>query len=188
MLTLDDLLALDRAGLRRTLATGHDIDPCALDDTEYRGVSLGLPGFIERLTWKTFQKVFHRDPETGALRGWNVRIEQRGLDAPSVPRLRGGEPVMFGHYEVVEAPGNRSPIRCDHGLLIDYGRGQNGRFDPMSRLRDPIVAVNPGSVDLLLGWSYVDLGVSTVGTPSFFALVRERALTHRVRPPLRRGE
>lgn len=182
-MTLDDLLALDRQGLGRALAAGHDIDPRALDDMEYRGVSLGLPGFVERLTWKTFQKVFHRDPETSRLRGWNVRIEQRGLDAPSVPLEKNGRPVTFGHYEVVGAPGAASPIRCDHGLLIDYGRGGNGRLDPTSRLRDPIVAVNAGSAALLLGWTYVDLGVKTVGTPSFFALTRERPLTHRVSPP-----
>ena len=53
-----------------------------------RGTSLGLPALVEKLTWKTFQKTFYRDPRTGRLLGWNVRLEQDGLDAPSRPRLK----------------------------------------------------------------------------------------------------
>ncbi|RLB64229.1 MAG: hypothetical protein DRI90_05055, partial [Deltaproteobacteria bacterium] len=60
------------------LTSGHSIDPRQLDDVEYRGISLGLPAIVEKLTWKKFKKVFHRDPATGVLRGWNVRMEQNG--------------------------------------------------------------------------------------------------------------
>src|SRR5271165_2188857 len=91
-----------RKDLAAALREGHAIDPSALDDSEYRGISLGLPAWMERLSWKTFQKTFHRDPRTGQLRGWNVRVEQRGLDACSVPRLRKGAAWSFGHYRVVE--------------------------------------------------------------------------------------
>ena len=48
----------------------------------------------------------------------------------------------------------------------------------MSRVRDPIVAVHAGSVAMLLGWSYVDLGFARMPTPSYFLLERERALTY----------
>lgn len=175
------ILELGRKELGELLATGHAIDAAALDDTEYRGISLGLPNVIERLSWKTFQKTFHRDPATGALRGWNVRIEQRGLDAPSVPlRRKDGLPHTFGHYRVV--PLGRTPQPCGPGLLIHYGLGGNGRLDPMSRLRDPIVALEAGSVERLLGWTYVDLGPRQVGTPSYFLLEREGKLSHVAHP------
>ncbi|MFT3770836.1 MAG: hypothetical protein QM820_35890 [Minicystis sp.] len=184
MITTRDLLGMSRRDLLRLLCEGHPIDAAALDDTEYRGVSLGLPEIVERLTWKTFQKVFHRDPATGHLRGWNVRLVQKGLDAASVPvQRRDGSPLTFGHYRVVDPAGYRMPAPCNRGLMIDYGLGGNGRFDPTARLRDPIVAVNPGSVELLLGWSYVDLGITQLRTPSFFSLQRERPLTHRATPP-----
>jgi hypothetical protein len=183
MLTATDLMDMSRAELMALLCAGHPIDASALDDTEYRGISLGLPHVVEQLTWKVFKKTFHRDPRTGALRGWNVRLEQRGVDAPCVPMRRGGEPRTFGHYEVVPATGRKMPAPAHAGLLIDYGRGRNGRLDAMSRVRDPIVAVNAGSADLLLGWSYVDLGFAQVGTPSFFSLERDSVLTHRVAPP-----
>lgn len=179
----DDLLDLPRPALMKLLRGGHPIAPGALDDWEYRGVSLGLPRFVERLTWKTFQKTFHRDPATGALRGWNVRIEQRGLDAESVALTRGGAPFTFGHYRVVPGADVRSPEGCDRGLMIHYGLGGNAPLDPMGRVRDPIVALNEGSADLLLGWSYVDVAGLLVHTPTFFVLERERRLGHVAAPP-----
>jgi hypothetical protein len=146
-----DFLSLNRRELRRALAEGHPVDPLTLDDTEYKGTSVGLPGWVERLTWKKFKKVFHRDPETGLLRGWNVRLEQNALEDECIPLLKRGEPFTFGHYVV------RS---VDRGLLIDYG----------FLLRDPIVCVNEGDPKLLLGWTYLDFGWFRIGTPSFFTL------------------
>ncbi len=180
---LTTLLGLDRSALGDILRGGHPIDPGALDDTEYRGVSLGIPGIVESLTWKTFKKVFHRDPDSGLLRGWNVRMKQRGLDGPWEPMMKKGEPLTFGHFVVVEARAGEVPEGCDRGLLIDYGRGGNRRFDPVSRLRDPIVALEVGSAELLLGWSYLQVGSRQVGTPSYFCLTRDVPLSHTAVPP-----
>lgn len=182
-LTANDFLEMPRKELLRHLCEGYPIPPEALDDTEYRGVSLGLPGFIERMTWKTFKKVFHRDP-AGHLRGWNVRMTQNGIDGPFTPMTtRAGGPRTFGHYRVVDCAGERVHKGADNGLLIHYGLGGNSLLDPMRRIRDPIVAVNQGSTELLLGWSYLDLGWFRVGTPSFFTLQRDCELTHRADPP-----
>lgn len=173
----DDLLHLDKRELLKTLCDGFPIDPQKLDDTQYRGISLGLPAFVEALTWKVFRKTFHRDPKTSALRGWNVRLEQLGLDGPSVPMRKGTRPITFGHYEVVSARGRRMPHRCDHGLLIDYGRGQNPLFDASRFARDPLVALEQGKTNLLLGWSYLEIGPLTLSTPSFFLLELEGPLS-----------
>jgi hypothetical protein len=178
---LDPVLSMRRRELAEALGAGHPIDPRALDDAQYRGVSLGLPGWLERLTWKKFRKTFHRDPESGALRGWNVRLVQNGLDAPDEPMTRGDRAMTFGHYEVVD-PGGAVPNGV-RGLLIDYGRGGNGALDPAGRMRDPLVALEPGSVDRLLGWSYLDLGFATIGTPSYFLLVRDGPLVDVVPRP-----
>ena len=184
--TAPELWKMSRKELGVLLQRGHAIDPGALDDTEYRGVSLGLPSIIERLSWKTFKKVFHRDPETGALRGWNIRLEQTGVDGPPEPLRDGdGQPRTFGHYHVTVLPQTGVPMPVGPGLLIDYGLGENG-LDPIARLRDPIVAINEGSADLLHGWSYVDLGFRSISTPSFFSLERDCRLTHVVVPPGRR--
>ncbi len=156
-----------RAQLRQRILEGYPVAPTALEGWAYRGTSLGLPRFVERLTWKTFQKTFWREPASGRLLGWNVRLEQDGLDAPSRPKLKRGEPVTTGHYQVVRPEGLRAPGGFDRGLIIDYGA-----------LRDPLVAVEPGNSDLLLGVSYLALGPLCVETPTYFLLEREHPLTH----------
>jgi hypothetical protein len=175
-MTRDQLLRMSNRDLLQVLRDGYAIRPEALDDTGYRGIALGLPRFVEKLTWKTFQKTFHRDPKTGVLRGWNVRAEQRGLDAPTVAKQKNGRACTFGHYQVVPTTKIAPRIGLSRGLLIDYGLGNNGFFDPMRFMRDPLVAVNVDQVDLLLGWSYVELGFVSFGTPSFFTLEREGPL------------
>lgn len=186
-LRVANLLDLPLRDLRRLLQQGHAIDPQALHNMEYRGTALGLPRFVERLTWKTFQKVFFFDPDRCVLRGWNVRVQQRGIGAESVAKQKAGKPVTFGHYHVVAGRPDESPWPYGPGLLIDYGLGQNGRFDPMRWVRDPLVSLHSDGADLLLGWSYVDLGLAQIPTPSFFALERERPLTHFVEPPRSSG-
>ena len=174
MITRAALLAASHAELRAVRAGGYPIEPGRLDDTTYRGISLGLPAWIERLSWKTFAKAFHRDPRTGRLRGWNVRIEQDGLDRPWRARVRDGRPWTFGHFAVVEDRAN---------LMLDYGAGGNGRADPLGLLRDPVVALDAGSVDRLLGWSYLAIGPARIPTPSYFLLERDRPLDTPVAPP-----
>ena len=183
MLTAAELWTQSRAELQQVLQDGHPIDPQALDDTTYRGVSLGLGRVIERLTWKTFEKVFHRDPETGQLRGWNTRLEQTGLDGPVRHRHRRGRPWTFGHYRVCAISTVSPPRPCGPGLIVDYSDAGNRRWDPIGCLRDPIVAVNAGQHNLLLGWSYLRIGAWRIGTPSFFTLELQGPLSESVDPP-----
>ena len=124
MRTAEEFLALSKKQLLAELRRGHPIDPESLVDTEYKGTSLGLPGFVERLTWKKFKKTFHRDEQLGVLRGWNVRLEQTPSTNPCIPLRKDGALVTFGHYHVVSPAGRRVPKGCDRGLLIDYGLGR----------------------------------------------------------------
>lgn len=179
--TPKDLLSLTQRELWSRLVAGHPIEETALDDMEYRGTSLGMPAIVERLTWKKFKKVFHRDPSTRVLRGWNVRIVQGPLDEPWVAQEKRGRPVTFGHFHVVET--KRPPYGLPPCLVLDYGLGGNRRGDPLSLLRDPIVSLREGSADLLLGWSYLEVRGVRVRTPSFFCLERDVPLGHRVPPP-----
>lgn len=165
-----ELCRCSRAELARVLRTGHPIDATALADSEYRGTSLGLPPFADRLLWKRFRKAFRRDPASGALVGWNVRTEQ---DVACTPRRRAnGEAVTFGHFAVIEAP-TGTPGLGAHGLLLDYGKA-GSVLDPLRTLRDPLVAVHAGSIELLLGRTYLALGPLTLPTPSYFILEREQ--------------
>lgn len=168
-MTLHDLMRLRPRALRELLEGGYPIDASALDDTEYDGVSLGQPAFVRAITWTKFKKVFHRDKATGELRGWNVAVHDDGLDAPWVDRIRGDRRVTYWHYDVRPGGGYRAPSGHGHGLILDYARPENSVH--LRRIRDPLVALRAGSVDLLLGYSYVDVG-RAFPTPTWFALRR----------------
>lgn len=181
MTTVADLLPLGPFALHERLLDGHPIDASRLDGTEYHGVALGNPAFVEALSWKTFKKVFFRE-DGGALRGWNVAVEQRGVDGPYVDKLKGGARVTYGHYEVRPAAEYPTAAPYAPGLMIDYGRAEVGALNVQRLIRDPLLALVPGSVDLLLGYSYLDLGFR-LPTPTFFALVRGGPLTYAVPRP-----
>ncbi len=162
MLTARDIASLPRAELERLLANGHPVPPHELAGHAFFGVSLGLPRLVERATWKTFAKVFLAG-DAASIHGMNVRLEQRGVEGPLVPkRHHDGRPVTFGPFAVKAA---------GHGLVLDYGACAPA-WHPLARLRDPLVAVHAGSSELLLGTSLLALPWGTVATPSYFTLER----------------
>ena len=171
-MNFSDVLSLSRLELAGLLEDGYSIEPTSIEEGRYLGVSLGLPRWLEWLTWKTFEKDFHRDRNTGALRGWNVRLQQTGLDGMPVPRMRGDSPKTFGHFQVKPIGQYRVPRACPQGLMLDYNQGGTHLLNPLQALRDPLVALRPGNSDLLLGWSYLDLGFWRMSTRSFFVLKR----------------
>lgn len=175
---LQELLPLKPRELKKYLRGGYPIDPDAIDGQAYLGVSLGLPAWADRLAWKTFQKAFKRDPASGELRGWNVRLQQDGFDAPPVARQRKGKPLTFGHFRVVSTADRAMPAGTDAGLLIDYGLEGKSIFEFDRMLRDPIVAMRRDDPSVLLGWSYLQLPRRTLPTPSFFLLIRPQPITH----------
>lgn len=171
-----ELWKLSAGELGEILRGGHAIDPEALAGCSYRGVSLGLPSIVIRVTWLTFRKVFRRDPRSGKLVGHNERLEQTGLDGPVRPALKKGKPIVFGPYEVIPLPADGTPFQVHRGLLLDYGRG-HPPLHPLARVRDPIVALEVGSHALLLGATYLDLPLRPLKTPSFFTLELEPAVS-----------
>ena len=179
-----DLLSLSNSKLRAMLLAGHPFDPQALAGSRYRGISLGLPAWVEALTWKKFAKCFSA-VEDGTIRGWNQRIVQDGLDAEWTPqRDKDDAPRCFGFFTVLPRDQLGVPRGLEHSCLIHYGLGGNHPLDPTGRLRDPLVSLNEGDSDLLLGWSYLDLGAGMrLGTPSYFVLERDGPIACLAQPP-----
>ena len=175
MSTARELRTASTRELRDAIVNGHPVAPADIEGWVYRGTSLGLPSFVERLTWKTFQKTFWRDPMSGRLLGWNVRLHQEGIDAPSRPKTKNGRPVTEWNYEVVSPDGVPMPAGFDRGLVIDYSLAPNPP-GPVHFSKDPLVALSPGSADELLGVTYLVLGGRTVETPTYFTLVREHPI------------
>lgn len=167
------LRTASHAELRRHIVEGHPVDPSAIEGYAYRGTSLGLPRIIELATWKTFQKTFWRHPD-GRLLGWNVRLEQDGLDAPSRPKRKNDEPVTEWPYGVIGSAGVLLPEGFDRGLVIDYSLAPNALSQRI--VKDPLVALTEGDADELLGVSYLVVGGRTIETPTYFTLERDHRI------------
>ena len=185
-LSLADLMAMDAHALHDVLCRGHALDPERLAERQFLGVDLSLPGWARKLLWHTFRKTFTRDEAAGDVRGWNVRMEQHGVDGPRIPMTdRRGVPVTFGHYRVRAAAGVAFPRGWSGAHFLDYGSAGNTFLDLARLGRTPLVAVNAGSQELLLGWEVMRLGPAWLPLPLYWALRDEGPLDRVVPPPKR---
>ena|SRR5438132_5529228 len=158
--------ALKPGQLAALMLRGQMPDVRALASTEYRGMNLGLGARL--LGIRKFIKGFYCSTN-GETFGYNVRARQNRPDEPWLAKRSGGAPKPFGFYLVVPTDPESHDNTYLNALLLDYGRGGNGRLDITSALRDYLVRVHPGSDDLLLGKAYVALGPARVPV-SFFLL------------------
>jgi len=158
---------MSRLQLAQLFAEASPVSPSAIEGYLYRGVSLGLPAWVEALSWKKFAKAFVRD-DAGGVHGWNVRIEQDALTLPWRAKQRRGKEWRFGPFGL-----NSSSPSGD--VELDYSLGTRG-LSPLRRLRDPLRRLDAES-DLLLGRSLVDVGLGRrLATPSWFVLERDQLL------------
>ena len=176
-MTLGDLMEMDRHELYQVMVDGHPLDLDALADSQYLGVDLSLPALGQKLLWQTFRKTFHRC-EDGTLRGWNVRMEQHGVDGPAIPMMKRGKPLTFGHYRPQSAEGIAWPAGYQCAHFLDYGNAGNPFMDLARLGYTPLVAVNEGSMELLLGWEIFKLGPALLPMPLYWALRRQGTLDY----------
>lgn len=176
--SLADVVAMDAAALHAIVVAAAPLDLDALADTAYTGIDLSLPAWLHRLLWRTFRKTFHRDPATGVLRGWNVKVEQTGWEVPPAARRdRDGRALTFGHYEVRSARGLPFPRGWQGAHYLDYRMAGNVWTDWPARAGTcPLVAVNAGDMELLLGWEIFAVGPLMVPLADYWLLRREGPL------------
>ena len=175
---LDQLLKMSGDELMAIVARGAPLDLDALADTSYTGIDLSKPARFHKLMWKSFRKTFHRDPASGRIRGWNVKVEQVGWDSPPPAKVDGkGKALTFGHYEVRAAAGLKFPGGWTGGHYLDYRFAGNHALDfPANCGYCPLVAVNSGRSDLLLGWEIFNVAGIQVPLRDFWLLKREGPL------------
>jgi hypothetical protein len=177
-ISLDALLTMSNDALFEIVRAAEPLDLEALADTSYTGIDLSMPAIFHKLFWKSFRKTFHRDPATGVLRGWNVKVQQSGWDSPPEPkRGRDGRALSFGHYEVRSARGLSFPRGWTGEHYLDYRFAGNAFYEvPARNGYCPLVSVNGGSSELLLGWEIFKFGPVAVPLRDFWVLKREGAL------------
>ena len=174
---LEDMVKMSPAEVAEVFRNGHPIKTEELANTQYMGVDLSMPAWFHKYFWKTFRKTFYRDPQTEVLRGWNVKMEQTGWTGEQTPkRNKKGEELAFGHYEVCSAVGKKFPKGWQGADYLDYGVAGNPALDPAGLGYCPLVAVNEGSTDLLLGWEVFKIGGLFVPLNDYWLLKRDGTL------------
>ncbi|MEO7097298.1 MAG: hypothetical protein ABI175_28815 [Polyangiales bacterium] len=174
-----EALALEqtpRAGLERVFANGVMPDLERLVGWEFRGINRlpfnSLP-LGKMVGIKKFMKGFYRG-ENGRVMGYNCPVEMNALDGRWIAKPSDSAPKRFGFYEAYEVDATARDNEYLHSILLDYGKGDNPRFDITSGLRDYVVQVDPANPDLLLGKAYYAIGPARIGGLNFFILERHR--------------
>lgn len=151
---LESLARLSTRELARRFAAGRPVGVDELVGRRFLGRSLGQPGLIERLTWRTFRKDIRAVDD-----GVNVRLPQAWQRADRPER----EEMPF----VVTA--------TDDGAVIDY-RPRHPLPHPLGLAVDPVRRIDDGNgPPVLLGVTELWWGRRRLRTPTWFALTPAEA-------------
>ncbi len=150
---------------------------------EFKGYN--VPLITRLLGFRKFKKGFFldegQDPAQGEISGYNVMVEQNGLEDPWIARPSEANPRRHSFFRVYPVRKSDPDNLYPNALLLNYGLGGNAAWNPASLLRDYLVQVDPENPDLLLGKAYIALGGMRV-FPSFFVLERHNEASYRRRP------
>lgn len=186
-ISFEEMLTMSKQQVKEVFQRGFPIPIEDIGNSQYLGVDLGMPEWFHKLAWKTFRKTFYKDPDTGIIRGWNVKVEQTGYNFPLIPKKNSkGEELSFGHYHLLPAKGKKFPEGWEGENYLDYGVAGNPPLDVAALGYCPLVAVNEGSADLLLGWEVFKIGNLFVPLNDYWVLKKEGQLQVTVPPPVRK--
>ena len=132
-------------------------------NTSWRLKAMGLQKFIKGF----FQ-------EGKRVEGYNIPVQQNGLDAPwlDLPTLE--SPKRFAFYLVTDVDRESVDNFYPKAILLDYGSSQRNPTFGIERLvRDYVIQPDPNNPDLLLGKAYLAIGPLRLPS-NFFVLERLR--------------
>jgi hypothetical protein len=165
---------MPRAELRSAYEGGDAPDLDALVGYEFRGFNTGaLP---KRLGIQKFIKGFFRDG--AAVEGYNLPVQQNGLDGPWLPRASEQPPRRFGFFMVDRVrAGTPEAARAPEGaVMLDYGASaRNPWWRPERLLRDCLVVPDRGEPDVLLGRAFLAVAGQRLHA-AYFVIERYRAV------------
>lgn len=126
-------------------------------NTSWRTRLLGLQKFI---------KGFFR--EGGRVEGYNIQVQQNGLDGPWLDQPAPESTKRFGFYLVARVDRESVDNLYLEAVLLDYGASpRNATYRIERLLRDYVVQPDPANPDLLLGKAYLALGRLRLPSNSF---------------------
>ena len=124
---------------------------------------LGIQKFIKGFFW-----------EGDRVEGYNIPVQQNGMDGPWLHLTTPEAPNRFGFYCVAQVDRESTDNLYLGAIMLDYGASsRNASYRIERLLRDYVVQPDPANPDFLLGKAY--LAVGTLRLPSnFFVLERLR--------------
>lgn len=135
-------------------------------NTSWRLKAMGLQKFI---------KGFFQNGEQ--VEGYNIPVQQNGLNEPWVEKPTPESPKRFGFYLVTPAKGESVDNLYPDALLLDYGASHRNPTYGIERLiRDYLVQPDPTTPNILLGKAYLAIGKLRLPS-NFFILERLRMTT-----------
>ena len=165
--TFRRLASLDARELYREFLRGQRPDKDDLAGWEFRGLNHARA--TELLGIRKFVKGFYRSDDD--LYGYNLKIRQTSVfeEWQGVPD--DNTPIRHGFYRVRDVDPTGTDNAHLHALLLDYGQGDNPRFDVTRGLRDYLVQVD---ADVYLGVAMYAFGSKRLPLPGCFLLDRFR--------------
>ncbi len=140
----------------------------SLPGFEWRGYNTALQ--TRAMGLQKFCKGFFQAEDR--IEGYNIQVQQNGLDAPWLELPTPEAPRRYAFYRVAQV----DPGSADHlypkAILLDYGASPRNATNRIERLlRDYVVQPDPANPDLLLGKAYFALGSLRLSA-KFFILGR----------------
>lgn len=158
------------AELEESLRASKGPDPAALAGWEFRGWN--VPAWAGLLGIRKFVKGFFAGED--GVGGYNIPVDQNGLEGEWLHRPSAETPRRFGFYRVGRVDKAAKDNFYPEAVLLDYGASTlNPAWRPERVLRDYVVQPDPAAPNVLLGKAYVALGPARV-SPNFFVLERLR--------------
>ena len=146
---------------------------------------MSLLGFEWRgynISWRTkllgiqkFIKGFFQEED--GVEGYNILVQQNGIDGPWLDQPAPDSSKRFGFYRVARVDGESVDNVYPEAILLDYGASRRNATYRIERLlRDYIVQPDLENPQLLLGKAYLALGHRRIAS-NFFVLERLRPTT-----------
>lgn len=142
---------------------------------EWRGCNTSRR--IKLMGLQKFIKGFFREGER--VEGYNIPVQQNGLDKPWLDQPTPESPKRFAFYLVTPVDREAIDNLYPEATLLDYGTSRRNPAYGIERLlRDYVVQPDPANPDLLLGKAYLAMGSLRLHS-NFFVLERLRLTSWR---------
>ena len=154
-LTLEQLSGFNNDALEKVLKAGTPPTIADLTGYEFRGWNQNSGTDI--IGTRKFIKGFYGAKPDGTGWGYNMPVEQTGLNQPWKPKQEQGKDIRYAFFKVLPGATMKDSVYRAM-LVVDYRQWPDYFFlSPIKYTVDYLAFVEAGNTDLILGKSYSQL-------------------------------